>query len=99
MPVGEAQKELSRMLLQVCQTQDSHLNYIQSAVRKVGKGVAIYCVHDFYTQYALSAGPLAAKLQAFIDDWSEELRAKNVVRVGVYGTGEYASGSWFDLKK
>jgi hypothetical protein len=81
-------------LLPICEKANPSLNYIKTEVR----GTAIYCVHSFYSQHSLSIGPLAGQLERFINDWQIELSRAGVKRVGVYGTGEFATGSYFDLK-
>lgn len=85
---------LADKLLPVCQRENPSLNYIKTEVR----GTAIYCIHSFYSSQSLSIGPLAKGLERFISDWEKELRHAGIKRVGVYGVGEYASGSYFDLK-
>ena len=85
---------LADKVLPVCERANPSLNYIKSEVR----GTAIYCVHSFYSQHSLSIGPLAGQLERFINEWQAELSRAGVKRVGVYGTGEFATSSYFDLK-
>ena len=80
-------------LLKVCEFAAPHYNY--STTKQRGNG--LFCVHDFYNQYSLSAGNDAKLIGAFVSEWSQELRHLGIKRVGVYGTGEYASGQWFNV--
>jgi hypothetical protein len=75
-----------------------HLNYIDKKITKVKGGHALWATHDFFTRYTLSAGNDAHVISAWIDRHSEELREAGIVRVGVMGTGPYASWSHFDIK-
>lgn len=75
-----------------------HLNYIDKKITKVKGGHALWATHDFFTRYTLSAGNDAHVISAWIDQHSGELREAGIVRVGVMGTGPYASWSHFDIK-
>lgn len=98
LPRPQAQAKLADALRHVCVAEDGHLNHIGSAVRKSGAGVGIYCVHDFYGRYSLSSGSLALQLSRFIDEWRSELLEFRINRVGVWGTGEFSSGVWYEVK-
>lgn len=78
-------------LLVICQAMNRQYNHIE--VRQRGDG--LYCVHEFYSQYTLSAGPLAQAMQAYINEYRGELLKAKVKKVGVYGRGEFASGQWY----
>jgi hypothetical protein len=80
-----------------CDQEDRHLNYIKVKQRPAGKGVGLFCVHDLYTKHALSAGKRGPTLGRWVSDNAELLRKNKVTRVGVWGTGDYASGAWFDV--
>lgn len=84
---------LANELQALCTLINPSLNYIKGEVR----GTAIYCVHTFYNEHSLKVGRLGPAMSAWAQDWTAELRHAGVKRVGVYGTGEYASGSWFVL--
>lgn len=93
-----ARQWLADRLLEFCSREDRHLNYIKVAVRPAGKGVSLYCVHDLYTKHALSAGSRGPALSRWVFDHKALLAKNGVVRVGVWGTGDYASGAWFEVK-
>ncbi len=85
---------LADKLLPVCQRSNPSLNYIKVEVR----GTALFCVHTFYSEHSLKIGPLGPAISAWMEEWTAELRHAGVKRVGVYGTGEFASGSWFKFE-
>lgn len=93
MPRAELVKMLSDELLPVCKAANRSLNYIEVKTR----GNGLYCVHDFYSQHTLSIGPLGPAMGRFVEERGEELKRARLTRVGVWGTGEYASGSYFDV--
>jgi hypothetical protein len=93
-----AREYLKDRLQEFCQKEDAHLNYIEARIRPAGKGVALYCVHDFYTKYALSSGSRGPSLDRWVGDHQALLAKNNVTRVGVWGTGSNASGAWFEVK-
>ena len=90
---GQGLIVLKDELLKVCELAAPHYNFIKAQQR----GNGLFCVHDFYNQYSLSAGNDAKLIGAFVSEWSQELRHLKIKRVGVYGTGEYASGQWFNV--
>lgn len=92
------QEYLGGKLLAFCQKEDRHLNYIKLSTRRVGTGVGLYCVHELYTEYSLSAGSLGPALGEWASEHNALLVKNKVTRVGVWGTGEYSSGAWFTLK-
>jgi hypothetical protein len=76
----------------------SHLNFIESKLTKTKKGYALWATHDFFSQYSLSAGSDAPVIQAWIVQNYGDLKKAGIVRVGLMGKGEYASGSSFELR-
>jgi hypothetical protein len=82
-------------LREFCEAQDKHLNYIKVTIR----GDAMYCVHDFYTKYALSSGKRGPALGEWVSEHFALLEKNKVTRVGVWGTGEHSSGAWFNVKR
>lgn len=98
MPHAEALEFFRGQLLEHCVNEDSHLNYIKVVMRKADGGTGLYCVHDFYSRYSLSAGSRGPSLSRFVDHWRVELRQHKVTRVGVWGSDADDSGAWFSLK-
>ena len=96
---AETQRELAELLVELCRQENPHLNDIQPLISKASNGVAIYCRHDFFTRYTFASGSLSGEVSRFVENWSDELRAARVQRVGVWGTGDYASGVWYDVPK
>ena len=93
LPSQQLRPVLADRLLLACQRAAPHLNYVKTSVR----GNAILCVHSFYSEHSLQIGPLAGEIERFIGDWGGELRRAGIKRVGVWGTGEFATGSYCDL--
>ena len=93
MDTGKAMAAVREELNKVCQRVNAQYNHLRVEVR----GSTLYCVHDFYSQYSLSAGALAPALESFIVDWQTQLRRLKIKRVGVSGTGEYATSAWYDV--
>jgi hypothetical protein len=91
---AEVRVMMKDKLLVLCERASPSLNYIKAEVR----GSALYCVHSFYSQHSLSIGSLAPVMSAWVQEWQPELKQAGIKRVGVYGTGEFASGSWFEIK-
>jgi hypothetical protein len=89
-----ARRAAAARLKEFCASHDRHLNYIEVKLR----GTGLYCVHAFYSRLALSAGTLGPDMGQWVADNDELLRKSKITRVGVWGTGEYASGAWFDVK-
>lgn len=75
------------------------LNHITTRIKKSGKGYYLYAVHDFFSQYTLSAGGQAKIISAWINSNDEWLRKAKINRVGVWGTGDYSSGAWYDIQR
>jgi hypothetical protein len=93
-PQKEKVNVLKAKLLRVCSRIDPSYNHIEVVQMRGG----LFCRHDFYNQYSLSAGALAPALSAFADEWKTQLVAMKIKRIGVYGAGEYPTGSWYDVK-
>lgn len=85
-------------LLEHCRTEDPRLNYIRVVQRKADGGVALYCVHDFYSRYSFSAGSRGPAMTRFIDHWHTELRQHQVTRVGVWSADAEDNGVWFEIR-
>jgi hypothetical protein len=94
MAPAELAKQLQAEMEAVCQAANPGLNYIKASRR----GAGLYCVHDFYSRYSMSSGPLAPLLNEYASRRSAELKRLKITRIGAWGTGEYASGSWIDLR-
>lgn len=90
---AEAETFFRIELEKTCQAVDKHLNYI--TVQKRGSG--LYCVHSLYGQQAFAAGPRGPAIEAFAQKWGALLKQHKITRVGVFGTGELASGTWFEI--
>lgn len=93
----DGRKLLADELLELCRREDGHLNYIAVKVRPAGKGAGLYCVHDFYNRYSLSLGSRAPAMSSWVSDHHALLAQNKITRVGVWGTGEYATGAWFEV--
>lgn len=91
---AEVRAIMKDKLLAVCDRAHPSLNYIKTEIR----GNALYCVHSFYSEHSLSIGSLAPTMSAWIGEWDAELKMAGIKRVGVFGSGNYPSGSWFDIK-
>lgn len=95
----DQRKVLAEELLDRVKTQNLHLNHMSHRIRKAKGGYEIMIIHDLFTKYTLSAGGTDGVFQRFMREYAAELKQANVVKVGVWGTGEYSSGSWYDLTK
>ena len=65
-----------------------------TALKHDAMGEVIYLPPQSYEEIK----PLMANLEQFINEWQSELKRAGIKRVGVYGTGQFASSSYFDLK-
>lgn len=91
---AEVRAIMKGKLLEVCERASPSLNYIKTEIR----GTALYCVHSFYSEHTLSIGSLAPIMSAWVGEWEAELKMAGIKRVGVFGSGDYPSGSWFNIK-
>ena len=95
---GELRAQLKENYLAVIKAANPHLNFIKASVSG-GKGrYTLWAVHDYFSQFSLSIGDDAKVIQAWIHVHRDELEKANIRRVGLKGTGEYASSSWLELK-
>ena len=75
-----------------------HLNFITTALVKVKGGYALYAYHDFFSEFTFSVGDDAKAVATFTNVYQDDLRQAKIVRVGVSGKGEFASGKYFEVK-
>ena len=82
-----------------CARLQPRLNYIKVVERKHGKTYGLYCVHSMFNKYTCDVGDFCPTLATFIPSNLSRLRTGMVSRIGVWGTGEYASGAWYEVSK
>jgi hypothetical protein len=81
-------------LQEFCERANPHLNWIKVSVR----GNGLFCVHDLFGRYTLSAGSFGPAMGSWVSQHEEALKKAKISRVGVWGTGSYATGAYFDVK-
>jgi hypothetical protein len=76
----------------------SNYNGIEIKLVKLkGGGYSLMAYHDFFSEYTFSAGEDAREIQAFVYRHHEALKTNKIKRVGVWGTGPYSSGTWYNV--
>jgi hypothetical protein len=91
-------KELGESYRGMVAATNRHLNFIEYKYTKTKGGYALWATHDFFTQYTFSSGDEAKLVSQWIDLHYDNLKGAGVRRVGVMGTGSYASSVWFEVK-
>jgi hypothetical protein len=86
-------------LLQMCRAASPNHHGIKVVERRAGKGYALLCQHSFYNEFSLDYGRLNPAFQEWMTPGRlQRLREAKVTRVGITGTGEYATGSYFEIR-
>lgn len=98
LPVDARRNFMASILLAAVQDASPHLNHMDKRIQKVKGGYQILIVHDFFSKYTLSAGRVDGVFQNWMRTNESDLKKAGVVRVGVWGAGQYATGAYFDLK-
>lgn len=78
-------------------TSNSHLNFITKKITKVKEGYAIWAVHDFFSQFTLSAGGDAQVVTTWIIANYDELQQAQIKQVGFWGSGPFGSRCWLPV--
>ena len=95
----ESQRELFRVdYEEFIQLAASRLNYIKARIDKSGKGYALMAVHTFFTRHSFEIGPLGPLVERWVTEYRLKLNLARIVRVGVSGTGDYRSSTWFGVR-
>lgn len=96
--VADQRDYLGQHLQMIVERNNPNLNHITYKVSKVGNGYRLVAVHDLFSKYTLSVGSTDKKIQDWMSENETQLRQANISQVGVWGTGNYASGSWYSFK-
>jgi hypothetical protein len=94
----DQREELRRSYLELIQKENSFYNGVTSEVAKTKRGYELWARHEFFTQYSLSTGDDGKKISNWMADNRDLLKSSGINRVGVKGTGAYASWAYYDVK-
>jgi len=75
-----------------------YYNHVEVKVKKAKGGYTLYAYHSFFNQYQFQIGDFGKKVSAWVSSNRAKLRLAKITRVGVYGTGAYASGTYYEVQ-
>ena len=75
-----------------------YYNHVEVKVKKAKGGYTLYAYHSFFNQYQFQIGNFGKEVQAWVSKNYATLKLAKIIRVGVYGTGAYASGTYYEVR-
>ena len=97
-PLEFRRERLAESYLFKVQTEESHLNHIQTKITKTKGGYALWTVHDYFGRYSFSIGSLGPSVQSWISENYGDLKASQITRVGVKNAQGYGGSVWYEVK-
>jgi hypothetical protein len=92
---GQLENDYLRMINEV---NHNYYNHVTTAVKKSKSGYTLWAYHSFFGQYEFQIGNFGKGVSAWIDQNRDRLKIAKITRVGVHGTGPYASSTWYDIR-
>ena len=75
----------------------NYYNYVTTGIKKSKGGYTLWAYHSFFGQYEFEIGNFGKEVSAWISKNYTILKRGKITRVGVHGTGPYASYTYFDV--
>jgi transcriptional regulator with XRE-family HTH domain len=75
----------------------NYYNYVTTGIKKSKGGYTLWAYHSFFGQYEFEIGPFGKEVSAWISKNYTILKRGKITRVGVHGTGPYASYTYFEV--
>lgn len=75
-----------------------YYNHVTTKVKKSRSGYTLFAYHSFFNQYQFQIGDFGKEVQAWTNKNYATLKLAKITRVGVYGTGPYASGTYYEVR-
>ena len=90
----ELETDYLRMINEV---NHGYYNHVTTKIKKSKGGYTLYAYHSFFNQYQFQIGSFGKEVSAWIDKNYSTLKLAKITRVGVHGTGPYASYTYYDV--
>ncbi len=76
----------------------NYYNYVTTKIKKSKGGYTLWAYHSFFGQYEFEIGNFGKEVSAWIARNRYTLKAAKITRVGVHGTGPYASYTYYEIQ-
>ena len=76
----------------------NYYNHVTTRIKNSKRGYELLAYHSFFGQYEFQIGHFGKEVSAWIDKNRGTLNLAKITRVGVHGTGAYATGTYYDLR-
>jgi hypothetical protein len=91
--------ELETNYLQMInEVNNNYYNHVTTKLTKSKSGYTLYAYHSFFGQYEFQIGNFGKEVSAWITRNYSKLKLAKITRVGVHGTGPYASYTYYEVQ-
>jgi hypothetical protein len=85
-------------LAMINQVNHGYYNHVTAQVKKSKGGYTLYAYHSFFGRYEFDIGNFGKEVSAWINKNYARLKLAKITRVGVHGTGPYASYTYYEVR-